>query len=165
MTSQSATNLRSVLDLKHNLVIQSELFSAAGQIQLAAGASYKIGFTSSRNIMFTRFKYRTASDRARLYFYEGIAYSGGTLLQGTARNRQIQKTPSTVMHGNVTATTNPVQAVSFAMFGLKACGEFDSDEPLILARNTPYIFEFMNDANSQEDFLSWFMTGCEVDVG
>ena len=165
MTSQSATNLRAILDLKHNLVLQSELFSLAGQQLLSAGASYKVGFISSRNVMFTRFRFRTAADLARLYFYEGIPYTGGSILQGTARNRQVQKIPSTIMHGGVTASLNPTNAVSFAMFGLRACGEFDSDEPLILAKNTPYIFDFINDANSQHDYLSWFMAGCEVDIG
>lgn len=149
-------------DLKVALCLQSEFFSFAGEDQLAAGASHKIGIISTRNILFLTFKFRSVSSRCRAYIYENIAFTGGSVSAATCRNRENPKvSAATIKHGVAATLVNPQ---SFAIFGQAANGEFLSQEPMILKKNTPYVLDFINDANSQQDYVTWFCTYGDMDA-
>lgn len=156
-------NLQSELTAEQALCIQGELYSFSVDISLAAGASHKIGFTSPKNLMFLHARYRTAADRCRVYLYEDISFSGGTSTPLIPRNRQLAVPAASSITQGVTATTNPANAFSKGVFGLKAAGELEVDDPLIFKKNTNYIMEFINDATSQQDTVSVLITCCEFD--
>lgn len=156
--------LGSELALEQALAIQGELFSFTLDTLLAAGASYKIGFTSPRSLTFLHSRWRSGAPRCRVYIYESLAYTGGTIRPLGNRNRRINKPAETVMHYGVTATTVPANATFFGYFGDNAGGTLEIDEPIIFAENTPYVIEMLNDANSQQDVISFHVACCEYDI-
>ncbi len=150
------------LSQEESLNYQGELFSLAGEVTLAGGASYKIGITSPKNFAFIHSRWRTGADKARAYLYEDIAYTGGTVKTPTSRNRHTNGPMAATIYQGVTATvTSPIASL---LFGNKACGDAEVDEELILKKNIPYVLELINDANSQSDSVFYFIACCEYDL-
>ena len=150
------------LTQEESLSFQGELHSIAGEVTIAAGASYKIGFISPKNFTFIHSRWRTGADRCRAYLYENISYTGGTPKAVTPRNRHINNPLQVTVFAGVTATvSNPISQI---LFGLKAAGEANIDEEFILKKNTPYVLELLNDATSQSDAVFYFIACCEYDL-
>lgn len=154
--------IQAELSQEESLATQGELFSFAGETTVAAGASYKIGFISPLNFTFIHSRWRTGADKARAFLHEDVAYTGGTVKAITNRNRQSARTLQCAAKIGVTATVGtPISAI---IFGNKACGAAEIDEEFILKKNTPYVLELVNDANSQSDVIFWFIACCEYDL-
>lgn len=158
-----ATNvIPAEVTFEETLAFQGELFSMALDTDIAAGVSYKIGFTSPYNFCILHSRWRTAADRCRVRIYENIAYTGGTLTPPANRNRISSKLLSVVVHYGVTATvSNPILS---GIFGLKAGSELEIDDLAIYKKNTPCIIELVNDAQSQTDAVNFFIACCELNL-
>lgn len=158
--SDASFNVPAELTYEQTLGYQGELFSFAQDFQLAAGVSYKIGITSAQNFVILHSRWRTAADRCRVNIYEAVPYTGGTLKSIINRNRASSKTLAAITYIGVTATVDT--PVFSGLFGLKAAGELEVEEPVVFKKNVPYIIELINDATSQSDAVSYVITCCEI---
>jgi hypothetical protein len=92
---------------------------------------------------------------AKVLFYEGATFTGGSPITAYNRNRNSATTPTTTITGGVTSTDGTLIETFYVGAGSKTAGSFRGDSEWVLKSNTIYRADLVGLVANTEAVLSF----------